>query len=127
MAMADYYLCDVCGCKCFYDSNLNWEWGTKDDPIPDDEKVRGTELRLDSCGDIGALCRTCAKTHEVVVRKIEPAAQSADSRDARIKELEDALKAIDSLRGPFMPDSAIAAVWAKVDAALAQQAGKEQQ
>jgi hypothetical protein len=47
----------------------------------------------------------------------------ASGKDARIAELESALKAIDSLRGPFMTDEAIAVVWAKVDAALAKNGG----
>lgn len=67
MAFSDYYLCDLCGCKCFYDSRLNWEWGTKDAPIPDDEKIQRFDLRLDYCGDIAAICRNCAKTHEIVI------------------------------------------------------------
>jgi hypothetical protein len=29
MAMADYRQCDVCGCKAFYDANLNYEWPNK--------------------------------------------------------------------------------------------------
>lgn len=68
MAMADYFLCSVCGGKCFYDANLNWQMSTMQDPIPDDEKVRGTWCRLDYCGDLAALCRDCAKTHQLVVQ-----------------------------------------------------------
>lgn len=65
MAAADYYLCDICEQKCFYDANLNWECSTKDDPIPLEEQVFGMDMRLDYCGDIMALCRNCAKTHEL--------------------------------------------------------------
>jgi hypothetical protein len=25
MAGADYFHCDVCGCKAFYDANIDWE------------------------------------------------------------------------------------------------------
>jgi len=68
MAMSDYYLCDVCKCECFYDSNLNWELSTKTEPIPQEEWVRGHDgLKLDRCGDIAAICRECAKTHKCVV------------------------------------------------------------
>jgi hypothetical protein len=67
MALADYYLCDVCGCKCFYDSNLNWEWPTKDNPIPAEELVKDTNLKLDYCGDMAAICRKCSMTHEIKV------------------------------------------------------------
>lgn len=78
MAAADYYLCDVCGSKCFYDSNLNYEhpdrsgndsWGN---PIAPEELVRGTGYKLDYLGGMAAVCRECAKTHEVVVREIQP-------------------------------------------------------
>ena len=30
MAMADYRQCDLCGCKAFYDANLNYDWPDKD-------------------------------------------------------------------------------------------------
>ena len=68
--MADYYLCDICESKCFYDANLNWEWSEKDAPIPEDEMVRGKHLRLGYCGDMAAICLDCAKTHEVIVVEI---------------------------------------------------------
>ena len=62
MAMADYYLCDVCGNKCFYDANLNWE--------VDDNTG---EWSLDHMGDMAAICQGCAATHEIrVVRKDAP-------------------------------------------------------
>ncbi len=66
MAMADYYLCDGCGGKCFYDANLNW-----DTPEPGETPVRGSGMVLDRCGDMAALCVDCAKTHEVKVVPIE--------------------------------------------------------
>ena len=55
MAMADYYLCDKCGSKTFYDANLHYE---------DDEK-RG--YWLFGAGDIAVLCVNCAKTHRVKI------------------------------------------------------------
>lgn len=62
MAKSDYYLCDVCDEKCFYDANLNWN---SYDPT-EDEWVRGYPgLSLDYCGDIAAICRNCAKTNEI--------------------------------------------------------------
>lgn len=68
MAMADYYLCDVCEGKCFYDSNLNWEHSTKSNPIPEDQWLRGFPgLKLDRCGDMVCICNECAKTHQCVV------------------------------------------------------------
>ncbi|MDH1299718.1 hypothetical protein [Achromobacter sp. GD03932] len=61
MALADYYLCDVCRCKCFYDAKLNYEW---------DEAGK---MSLDNMGDMAAICKACTQTHEVIVRpKIHP-------------------------------------------------------
>lgn len=47
MAMCDYYLCDRCGEKCFYDANCYEQ--------------------LERAGDIVAICKDCARTHECVV------------------------------------------------------------
>jgi hypothetical protein len=63
MAKADYYLCDVCGEKCFYDANLNYEIDPK------------TLTRtLDYMGEMAAICDGCVKTHtvKVVQREASP-------------------------------------------------------
>lgn len=66
MAGIDYYRCDMCGCKCFYDANLAWE----------DVPLGGTEVRdiedtsLENCGDIKALCIVCSKTHIIKIEKL---------------------------------------------------------
>jgi hypothetical protein len=53
MAAADYKLCDVCGCKTFYDSNLDYDF----------QAFPATGLaRL---GDWAAICNNCADTYEV--------------------------------------------------------------
>lgn len=57
MAMMDYYLCDRCANKTFYDASLNYEDG------PDGE------VKLERVGDMQVLCDNCAKTHEVVIRE----------------------------------------------------------
>ena len=73
MSLADYRLCDICGCKAFYDSNLNYEFGTVKEPIPEDERIRDSpNLKLDYLGDWAVLCRDCAKTYRCVIEKIEP-------------------------------------------------------
>jgi hypothetical protein len=78
MAAADYYLCDVCSSKCFYDANLNYEFPDKNGndswgkPIPKDDLIKGTGHKLDYVGDMAVICRDCAKKHEVVVREIQP-------------------------------------------------------
>jgi len=58
MALADYYLCDVCESKCFYDANLNWE-------MDDETGV----MYLDHMGEMVAICKNCARDYEVVIRK----------------------------------------------------------
>jgi len=66
MAAADYYFCDYCGCKCFYDAELNWK-----DMESIANEVRGHPgASLDMCGDIKAICLNCAKTHKCVVIEI---------------------------------------------------------
>lgn len=79
MAAADYYLCDKCGGKCFYDASLNYEYPDKDGNDSwgnqiKDELVKGAGYKLDYLGDIAALCRECSETHEVIVRPKHPAA-----------------------------------------------------
>lgn len=73
MAMADYRQCDVCGCKAFYDANLNYEWPDKNGngswgrKIEKDELVRDSSHKLDNLGDWAVLCTDCAKTHQCVI------------------------------------------------------------
>lgn len=54
MAMCDYYLCDVCGGKCFYDAAIA--------EYTDD----GRYLLSGSAVDIAAVCESCAKTHQCI-------------------------------------------------------------
>lgn len=46
MAYADYYLCNVCGCKTFYDAGVDYTYGV---------------------GDIAVLCKECSKTHNIKI------------------------------------------------------------
>lgn len=56
MAGADYYSCDVCGGKTFYDATL-YEYASDAGPY-------------DKCvGAMVVLCLACAKTHNVVIQK----------------------------------------------------------
>jgi hypothetical protein len=58
MAAIDYRLCDVCGAKSFYDSDLNYDF----DEYPD--------TGLFNLGNWVCLCRECSKTHDIeVLRK----------------------------------------------------------
>jgi hypothetical protein len=53
MSCADYYLCDRCLAKTFYDAEVDWE---------------GDAARV---GDIKCICAECVKTHEVVIQERE--------------------------------------------------------
>ena len=88
MAAADYRLCDVCGNKAFYDSNLNYEGGEKvasgvwrypEAPF----RVAGEDqqfgLALDRLGDWAVLCRDCAKTHKTAIVPVTPVTVTADT------------------------------------------------
>lgn len=55
MAAADYRLCDVCGCKCFYDANLDYDF----------KEYPGTGLY--NTGSWSVICRDCAKSHATLV------------------------------------------------------------
>ena len=72
MALADYKLCDKCGQKAFYDSNLNYDFGTRNDPIPKEEMIRGEHVRLDYLGDWSVICRRCAEKYVCVIVDKQP-------------------------------------------------------
>jgi hypothetical protein len=59
MAAADYRLCDICSCKTFYDSNLDYDF--REYP----------EHGLPRLGDWKVICEGCALTHEVVIKEKE--------------------------------------------------------
>jgi hypothetical protein len=61
MAMCDYYLCDVCGQKCFYDAGIA--------EYDENERYLLSGLAV----DIAAICESCAKTHKCIVVKREEA------------------------------------------------------
>lgn len=64
MALADYYLCDLCGCKTFYDSRLNYS----------DEKCNPNSGHPWPNGDIGymiVMCKECSKKYSIKVIKKE--------------------------------------------------------
>jgi len=62
MAMADYYLCDVCGGKAFYDAGISDSRYTA--------LFDSSEYDPDwGVVDMKVLCPDCAKTHEVVIKE----------------------------------------------------------
>lgn len=58
MALSDYYLCDVCESKTFYDANLDYEY---------DEKTKRN--KLPRVGVICVLCEECAEKFNIVIVK----------------------------------------------------------
>jgi hypothetical protein len=75
MALADYRLCDICESKVFYDSNLNYDFPSKDgkdqwgEPFTESELQRG--YKLGHLGDWKVICEDCAKTHRCIIVPIE--------------------------------------------------------
>jgi hypothetical protein len=68
MAAADYYLCDVCDGKTFYDAHVqyeNWETGKIENYKPN-----GKPIPI-GVGDMIVLCPDCAKTHQIVIEPIK--------------------------------------------------------
>jgi hypothetical protein len=60
MAGSDYYLCDVCGRKAFYDAELNYQWGNKSgDPV------------LDNVGSMIVLCNICSEVYRITLVRRE--------------------------------------------------------
>lgn len=67
MAGADYYSCDVCGAKTFYDAPLDY----RDPEDADDlitENPRTHHPWPIGVGDMAALCVGCAKTHRITIK-----------------------------------------------------------
>lgn len=58
MAYADYYLCDICRSKTFYDVGLDYE-------KPDEKHNHQWWLR--GVGDMVVICESCAETHEIKI------------------------------------------------------------
>lgn len=83
MAMADYRLCDKCGEKAFYDSNLSYEFAwEKGSSIPADELVRGEQYKLGYLGDWAVLCTDCAKTHKCIIVQLDKSRPFAGKPEA---------------------------------------------
>lgn len=61
MAYADYYHCDHCDAKAFYDAELNYDLS--------DVNPKTGGPKLDYVGDMKVLCDQCSEEYEVVVRR----------------------------------------------------------
>ena len=84
MAAADYRLCDVCGGKAFYDSELGYEINTEGSPynkthfkIAGEDQCSNPELlerygyTLQYLGDWAVICNECSKEYKTQIVKIE--------------------------------------------------------
>ena len=68
MALADYRLCDQCGCKTFYDAEVNYE---------------AADL-----GDWKVLCKDCAETHQCIIKNLAALKAEGDTILSLIGQLE---------------------------------------
>ena len=62
MAGADYYSCDICGRKTFYDSDLNYDRGENENP---------ETHHLWPDGNVGwmvVICKDCATGCDVLIK-----------------------------------------------------------
>ena len=59
MAACDYYSCDVCSAKTFYDASMDY----------DDKMSSRGALIPNGAGDMAVICDNCAKTHFVVIQE----------------------------------------------------------
>jgi len=82
MALSDYRLCDICGGKAFYDSNLNYE--SQDDPDFEGEPLPTANgkrqwFHLDNLGSWAVICKSCrAKGYECMVVQAQPTTEDGD-------------------------------------------------
>ena len=60
MASVDYYLCDACGKKTFYDATLSYD-GDNGDPTFNKRWPDG------DVGGMAVICKACAENHNVFV------------------------------------------------------------
>lgn len=80
MAGIDYYSCDICGSKTFYDADLSY---TFEEDIKEDPKryTFGREYFCNSnpkttqpwpdgyVGDMAVICKHCAEENEIIIQK----------------------------------------------------------
>lgn len=68
MAYADYRHCDVCDGKCFYDTDLGYEFH-ESEWVEFDEVDKARGYKLGYLGNWGVICKECMKDWEVVIQK----------------------------------------------------------
>lgn len=71
MSSSDYRLCDLCGSKTFYDSDLNYSYEPSkyiaEQMRPREKGEDSGADYLDSLGDWAVICNKCAKTHKTAI------------------------------------------------------------
>ena len=60
MANADFYLCDACGKKTFYDAHLAYD-GENGNSETHKQWPDG------DVGDMAVICKRCAETHTIII------------------------------------------------------------
>lgn len=61
MAACDYYSCDACGKKTFYDANLTYGNDLNGDPFHNKPWPDG------DVGGMAVICKKCAETHTIMI------------------------------------------------------------
>ena len=67
MAGADYYSCDVCKCKTFYDAALRYDWRSTDADGRNFNPETGKRWPNGNVGYMLVLCKECAEKFAVSV------------------------------------------------------------
>ena len=71
MAGADYYSCDICNCKTFYDAVLRYDWRGVDSERRSWSRETGKRWPNGNVGYMLVLCRECAEKFAVTIAPIE--------------------------------------------------------
>ena len=64
MALADFYLCDACNGKTFYDARLAYD----EHGEPNSNSETNHPWPDGDVGDMAVICKECSKTHTIVIR-----------------------------------------------------------
>lgn len=71
MALSDYRLCDVCGCKAFYDAKLDYEGETPylvgGQEQYSTDGLKKYSLCLGNLGDWAVICVSCSKKFRTMI------------------------------------------------------------
>lgn len=71
MAGADYYSCDMCGSKTFYDADVPYRGGREGKKTNPAKKVGDIPVELWplGVGYMKVLCKDCAETYKVIIQR----------------------------------------------------------